>query len=198
MIGILDYGAGNIRSVEKAVQRFDVDCRLIQQPEEMKSCDGFILPGVGAFSQAMENLQPLIPGIREQVVRQKKPLLGICLGLQLLYDMSDEDGQHQGLGLLHGRVIKFDGKYKVPHMGWNQLICNREDPIARDIHGYVYFVHSYYVQPVDWDEVVLYAEYGVKVPALVRKDNIVGMQFHPEKSSETGMGLLQNFLEMIP
>lgn len=197
MIGILDYGAGNIRSVEKAVQRFAVDCRLVQRAEEMEECDGYILPGVGAFSQAMENLQPLIPGIQEQVVKQKKPLLGICLGLQLLYDVSYEDGEHRGLGLLRGEVVKFDGRYKVPHMGWNRLVVNREDAVVRGVQGHVYFVHSYYVQPVHWDEVVLYAEYGVKVPALVRKDNIVGMQFHPEKSSETGLRLLQNFLEMI-
>lgn len=197
MIGIIDYGAGNLGSVLKAVTNLGYEAKVIKTPQEIDEVDAYILPGVGAFCQAMENIKPLIPALNKNVLEKKKYILGICLGLQMLFDKSYEDGEYEGLGYIKGEVKKLDVEYKIPHMGWNEIIENEKDEITKDVEGFVYFVHSYYVDPEDFSLVKLYSEYGRKVPALVRSGNIVGMQFHPEKSAKTGMQLLKNFLEMV-
>lgn len=196
MIGIIDYGAGNLSSVLKAVSKLGHEAKIVSTIDEIGSVDAYILPGVGAFSKAMEALEPIKDALIANI-KKGKYILGICLGLQLLFDKSFEDGEFSGLGLIPGDVRLLEiSPLKVPHMGWNKLEENVPDDMTSGADGYVYFVHSYYVCPVDNKAVKLYSEYGVNVPALVRKDNIVGMQFHPEKSGETGMALLKNFLEM--
>lgn len=198
MIGVIDYGAGNLSSVLKAVKKLGYDAQVISTEEEIYKADGYILPGVGAFCQAMENIAP----IQEALIRNIKAgkyILGICLGMQMLFDKSYEDGEYVGLGLIPGEVKFLEvAPLKVPHMGWNQLISNKADDVAGNVEGgYVYFVHSYYACPQDFDDVKLYSEYGVKVPAMIRRGNVIGMQFHPEKSGSTGMELLKRFLELI-
>ncbi|MBQ5850792.1 MAG: imidazole glycerol phosphate synthase subunit HisH [Lachnospiraceae bacterium] len=198
MIGIIDYGAGNLNSVFKAVKKLGYEARIISSPDEIDSVDGYILPGVGAFCQAMEAIEPFKQALLENIKRGKY-ILGICLGMQMLFDKSYEDGEYEGLGLISGEVKHLEvAPLKVPHMGWNKLMINSSDELADGSEGgYVYFVHSYYACPVDFNDVKLYSEYGVKVPAMVRRDNIIGTQFHPEKSGEAGMAILKKFLEMI-
>ena len=200
MIVIIDYGVGNIRSLYNALKRLDYPVTVSEQIKDINSSSGIILPGVGAYSAAMDNLNKmnLVDCIKENV-EKGKPILGICLGMQLLYEKSYEDGETQGLGLLRGEIIRFDNRIKVPHMGWNKLVKGVDDEIGKDIHRdeYVYFVHSYYLKAKNEDEVVFYTDYGVSVPAVIRKNNIVGMQFHPEKSGTTGIKLLSNFGELI-
>lgn len=198
MIGIIDYGAGNLNSVMRAVKKLGYQAKIICTPKEINEVDAYILPGVGAFSKAMEAIEPFKDTLIDNI-KKGKYILGICLGLQLLFDKSYEDGEYEGLNLIPGDVRFLDVvPLKVPHMGWNKLVENVPDDMTAGISGYVYFVHSYYVCPKDNDAVKLYSEYSVKVPALVRQGNVIGMQFHPEKSGETGMALLKNFLEMIP
>lgn len=200
MIGIVDYGVGNLGSVYNALKRLGFSAVISSDTEEINNSKGLILPGVGAFKDAMGNLYH--SGLTECIKQNAcngKPILGICLGMQLLYEKSYEDGIWDGLGILKGEIIKFDNSLKVPHMGWNNLIKNIDDPMGRDIgeDEYVYFVHSYYLNTEQSEEVVFWTEYGVQVPAVVRKGNVIGMQFHPEKSGNTGMKLLKNFGEMI-
>lgn len=207
MVGIIDYDAGNIKSVSKAVEKLGAKALVTADVALLNDCQVLILPGVGSFGKALENLENrnLIECINRNVTSGKL-LLGICLGMQLLFDQSFEDGVFPGLGLLNGSVvrfgqdpeIRFPDELKIPHMGWNKLIENRNDTIGTGLTNapYTYFVHSYYVAPSDWNDVVYYSDYGVKVPAVVRKNNVIGMQFHPEKSADAGMKLLTNFLEM--
>jgi imidazole glycerol-phosphate synthase subunit HisH len=201
MIGIVDYGAGNLKNVYRVFTSLGFDCKVINNKEEIKNADSIIIPGVGAFNQAMERLNKtgLSDAIKEFSFTGKS-VLGICLGLQLFYEESYEDGIWKGLGLLKGSVVKFpEGPLKVPHMGWNSVYKTREDEAVKNIKDgdYLYFVHSYYASPEDPSEVLLYTDYGVKVPAMVRCDNIIGMQFHPEKSGDTGRRLLEDIGGMI-
>ncbi|QEK11913.1 imidazole glycerol phosphate synthase subunit HisH [Crassaminicella thermophila] len=199
MIAIIDYGVGNLKSVYKALIKLGFKAQITAKEEDINKSNGIILPGVGAFRDAINHLidSGLIDCLKKNIY-SGKPILGICLGMQLLYDKSYEDGEWDGLGLLKGDVVRFGDGLKVPHMGWNQLVKGVDDPIGKDVEGeYVYFVHSYYVKPQKNEEVVFWTDYGVKVPAVVRKGNILGMQFHPEKSGETGMKLLRNFGELI-
>lgn len=201
MIAIIDYGMGNLHSVSKAVERLGHDYCFVSTGEELMKAEGAILPGVGAFGDAMKNLQEkgLIEPIKEYVA-QGKPLLGICLGMQILFESSTEHGQHTGLGLLPGHIARFEGDYKVPHMGWNQLKFLQDSPILHGVdEGYVYFVHSYFLQPEEENRSVLIAttDYYQEVPAIVGRGNLYGMQFHPEKSGSVGMKLLQNFTELV-
>ncbi|SJZ43993.1 imidazole glycerol phosphate synthase subunit HisH [Garciella nitratireducens] len=200
MIVIIDYGVGNLRSVSKALEKLGFQTMITNDLRKIKNSEAMILPGVGAFKDAMEQLKKynLVDAIKEYA-HSKKPILGICLGMQILFDKSWEDGQWKGLGVLKGEIIPFDNRLKIPHMGWNQLIPGRLDRIGEGLEKdpYVYFVHSYYLKPKDPKDVVFWTEYGTKVPAVVRKDNIIGMQFHPEKSGKTGMKLLENFGRMI-
>jgi imidazole glycerol-phosphate synthase subunit HisH len=202
MIGIIDYGMGNLHSVSKALERLNYPYFISESAEELSEASGLILPGVGSFRDGMAELDE--SGLTEfvrQWAKDGKPLLGICLGMQLLFDESEENGNTKGLGLLRGRVEKLTGmsatseRYKVPHMGWNELhISQPEHPFMQDLAGgHVYFVHSYAVKTEDPSDLVAYAEYYERIPAVVAKNSVWGTQFHPEKSSEPGMTLLRNF-----
>ncbi len=206
MVGVIDYDAGNVKSVMKAVERLGGEPVLTNEIDVLDQCSSLILPGVGSFGKAIENLTKT--GLDQYIrsaVGKGRLFLGICLGMQMLFDRSYEDGEWNGLGLIPGEVVRFgtksdpawDDTLKIPHMGWNALIKSRDDRIGEGIDEkeYAYFVHSYYAVPEDWKDVVYYADYSVRVPGVVRKDNVIGMQFHPEKSSDTGMRLLKNFLK---
>ncbi|MFP7297291.1 imidazole glycerol phosphate synthase subunit HisH [Neobacillus niacini] len=201
MIGIVDYGMGNLFSVSKALERLNADYFISGEREELLRADALLLPGVGSFRDAMEVLQ--VDTIKE-FAATGKPLLGICLGMQLLFEDSDENGLTKGLGLLPGSVRRFPGKtpegetYKVPHMGWNKLEFVSSSPLLEGLEeDYVYFVHSYYVNAENSEVLLAKANYNEAVSAVVGKDNIYGMQFHPEKSSKLGMALLKNFLNLV-
>lgn len=201
MIGIVDYGMGNLFSVSKALERLNADYIISGDKEELLRADALLLPGVGSFRDAMEVLQ--VDTIKE-FAASGKPLLGICLGMQLLFEDSDENGLTKGLGLLPGKVRRFSGTnaagetYKVPHMGWNKLEFVKSSPLLEGLEeDYVYFVHSYYVSAENSEVLLAKADYHEEVSAVVGKDNIFGMQFHPEKSSKLGMALLNNFLKVV-
>lgn len=198
MIAIIDYDAGNIKSVEKALQYLGEEAVITRDAGEILMADKVILPGVGAFGDAMEKLNRygLVPVIHE-VVEKGIPFLGICLGLQLMFESSEEAPGVEGLGLLKGKIVRIpegDG-LKVPHMGWNSLSFPKEGRLFAGIpeNSYVYFVHSYYLQAEE-DIVTATAEYGVTIHASVEKGNVFACQFHPEKSSHTGLTILKNFV----
>lgn len=200
MIAIIDYDAGNIKSVEKALQYLGEEAVITRDAGEILMADKVVLPGVGAFGDAMEKLNRygLVPVIHE-VVEKGIPFLGICLGLQLMFENSEEAPGVEGLGLLKGKIVRIpegDG-LKVPHMGWNSLSFPKEGRLFAGIpeNSYVYFVHSYYLQAEE-DIVTATAEYGVTIHASVEKGNVFACQFHPEKSSHTGLTILKNFVEL--
>ena len=200
MIAIIDYDAGNIKSVEKALQYLGEEAVITRDAGEILMADKVILPGVGAFGDAMEKLNRygLVPVVHE-VVEKGIPFLGICLGLQLMFESSEEAPGVEGLGLLKGKIVRIpegDG-LKVPHMGWNSLSFPKEGRLFAGIpeNSYVYFVHSYYLQAGE-DIVTATAEYGVTIHASVEKGNVFACQFHPEKSSHTGLTILKNFVEL--
>ncbi len=197
---ILDYDVGNLDSVQNGFKRAGIETIISKDPMVIQKATSLILPGVGAFKDAMDALKNsgLIPLIREHV-KSNKYLFGICLGMQLLYEMGYEHGAHQGLGLLKGSVVFLNTDLKVPHMGWNSLSFERpENPILKYIkpNDFVYFVHSYYVLS-DNSELVSYTTYGEKIPAIVMKDNIVATQFHPEKSGNVGLAILKAYGELL-
>jgi glutamine amidotransferase len=217
MIAIIDYGMGNLRSVQKACERVGHPALVTGDPSVIRSASHVILPGVGAFRDCMANLDAL--GLRDSVLRavqEGKPFLGICLGLQLLFSESEEFGRHEGLGVLKGRVVRFPAPMsldtgrseehrgeahrtasplKVPHMGWNTLRWTRRPPICEEMGEApcVYFVHSYYVVPEETGIVAATTDYGVEFVSAVWKDNLVATQFHPEKSQAVGLALLKRF-----
>jgi imidazole glycerol-phosphate synthase subunit HisH len=196
---ILDYDVGNLASVQKAFEVNQLEAMISKDPHDIRNASSLILPGVGAFQEAMSSLKKsnLIPLIKEHI-EKNKPLLGICLGMQLLYETSEEDGMHQGLGLLKGHIVKFDQKLKVPHMGWNQLKIYRNHPLLKytSENDEVYFVHSYYVKG-DSNDLIAYTDYGVLVPAIVQNKQIFATQFHPEKSGQVGLKLIKAYGEML-
>ena len=196
MIGIVDYGMGNLRSVEKALEAVGHAARIIRTPQAIADSDKLVLPGVGAFGQAMENLRQtdLLESLSE-AVSKGKPLLGICLGLQLLFQESEEHGPHEGLGVLAGCVRKLPTEVKVPHIGWNQVSITRDDPLLQGIpdNAFFYFVQSYFVEPQDKETVIGTTDYGVTFTSIVGWRNVYGVQFHPEKSQDAGLKLLKNY-----
>jgi imidazole glycerol-phosphate synthase subunit HisH len=205
MIGIIDYGMGNLYSVSKALERMNVEYFISEKHTELTNAEALILPGVGSFRDAMTilNRSGLSEFIKEQAAAGK-PLLGICLGMQLLFEESEEGGLTEGLGLLQGRVIRFPGvsengePYKVPHMGWNKLNIHQPSFLIEGVNeGFVYFVHSYYVDTPDQEVVIASSSYFVEVPAVVGRNNVFGTQFHPEKSSQTGLAILKNFVNLV-
>ena len=199
MIAIIDYGMGNLHSVSKAVERLGYECVITSDPKTILEADGAILPGVGAFGDAMENLRETkLDDVTTYYAASGKPLLGICLGMQLLFTESDEYGVNKGLNLLPGKAIRFQGEYKVPHMGWNKLtFLDQSSPLFKGLEeGHVYFVHSYHVKPDQEGDLLATADYYQDVTAIVGRRNVYGMQFHPEKSGELGMRLLSNFLAL--
>lgn len=196
MIGIVDYGRGNLRSVEKALEKVGFEATIMASPAELSLVNGVILPGVGAFADAMQELgQGEWIGPLTRFARSGRPFLGICLGMQVLFEVGEEHGEHAGLGLLAGRVVKFPQGRKVPHMGWNSISLEQPSHLLEGIpnESYFYFVHSYYAEPSEKRDIVATSDYGVVFPAVVGKDNIWGAQFHPEKSSPWGLKLLTNF-----
>ena len=194
MIGVIDYGAGNLKSVTKALDYLGFDNEIIAEPAELERADAMILPGVGAFPKCMAALRK--NGMDREILRQtaKKPLLGICLGMQMLLDSSTEIEFSTGLGLIPGTVEKIDTALKLPHIGWNSLRVERDNPLTAGLKDgdYVYFVHSFcaHVAP---EHLALTTDYGTTVTAMVAKDNVFGCQFHPEKSGDVGMTILKNF-----
>lgn len=200
MIAIIDYDAGNIKSVEKALQYLGEETVITRDAATILNADGVILPGVGAFGDAMEKLNSygLVSVIRECVER-KIPFLGVCLGLQLMFESSEESPGVEGLSLLKGKIVRIpsDG-VKVPHIGWNSLKFPNEGKLFKGLEEdtYVYFVHSYFLQAEEEDIVKATTEYGTLIHASVEKDNVFACQFHPEKSSEAGMQILRNFIEV--
>lgn len=201
-IAIVDYGMGNLHSVSKAVERLGYEGRVTADEAQILAADGVLLPGVGAFGDAMEHLRASgLDAVVRQAAGQGAPLLGICLGMQLLFGESEEHGRNEGLGLLPGRAVRFAGAegYKVPHMGWNRLaFLQPENPLLAGLEeGHVYFVHSYHVLAEQQEDVLAVTDYGHPVTAVVGRGNVFGMQFHPEKSGELGMALLRNFLTLV-
>lgn len=201
MVAIIDYDAGNIKSVEKAMQLLGQEVKITRDRDEIMAADHVILPGVGAFGDAMEKLHQygLVEVIHE-VTKKGTPFLGICLGLQLLFERSDEAPGVEGLGVLKGDILKLPDKegYKIPHMGWNSLDFPREGRLFKGLgeHPYVYFVHSYYLKAEDESIVKATTEYGTTIHASVESDNVFACQFHPEKSSSIGLGILENFTKV--
>ena len=199
MITIIDYGMGNLRSVQKAFERGGTPALIADRAEDVARAIRLVLPGVGAFGEAMVNLrrggliQPLLDAVRRGV-----PLLGICLGQQLLFARSEEMGDHEGLGILPGRVRRFPPTLRVPHIGWNQAHIRRPSPLLRGIpdHAFFYFVHSYYVAPADEADTLTTTDYGIDYASIVGRDRVFGAQFHPEKSQDLGLRILKNFAEM--
>ncbi|MEW9669465.1 imidazole glycerol phosphate synthase subunit HisH [Ammoniphilus sp. 3BR4] len=202
MIAIIDYGMGNLHSVSKAVERLGYEYEIVDSKELLLQAEGAILPGVGAYGDAMRNLreQGFVEAIRE-FADSGRPLFGICLGMQLLFSQSEEHGQHEGLGIFPGTVRRFQGDYKIPHMGWNRLkFLQPNSPLVKDVEeGYAYFVHSYFLQPetADRDTLIATADYFQEVPAIIGRKNVFATQFHPEKSGDVGMKLLDNFAKMV-
>ena len=201
MIAIIDYDAGNLKSVEKALQHLGRDCKITRNAKEILEADKVILPGVGAFADAMEKLQKYdLIDVIHQVVDKKTPFLGICLGLQLMFESSEEGPGVKGLGLLPGKIVRFPEKegYKIPHMGWNSIEIKKGAKILQGIgtNPYVYFVHSYYLQAADPDDVAATTEYITQGHAPVEHDKIFACQFHPEKSGDVGLQILKNFCEL--
>ena len=208
MIAVIDYGVGNLFSLLSSLNYVGLDTKLTNNIEEIKNAKGIILPGVGAFRDTIGNLEKY--GLKETLINEAKngkPFLGICLGMQMLFEKSYEYGEYEGLGLINGTVeeikkyIPENSDLKIPHMGWNSLIINerfKDDKILKDVDNneYVYYVHSYFAK-TDTKNIVTYSEYGTKIPGIVKNENVYGMQFHPEKSGDTGLKLLKNWGELI-
>lgn len=202
MLAVVDYGAGNLRSVMHALRHLDArDVEIVRDPGALAAASSIILPGVGAFGAGMQILNEtgLAPAVVD-AVRRGVPYLGICLGMQFLFEYSDEMGMHDGLGLLEGRVTRFSPSLglKVPHMGWNELNIVRESPIFNGLPGkpYAYFVHSYYCIPERESDITATVDYGGPFCVAVQRGHIYGVQFHPEKSQATGLKVLSNFLRL--
>lgn len=200
MVAIIDYGAGNLQSVEKALKHIGCPCFITDNPARLKEAAGAVLPGVGAFGDAMSSLRA--SGLEQPIldfIQSGKPFLGICLGLQLLFETSEESPGVMGLGVLKGKILRLPGDMglKIPHIGWNSLNIKKPGGIFTGLTGepYVYFVHSYYLR-ADEDVVAATADYGAEIHAAVQKDNLFACQFHPEKSGKTGLSLLKSFVSL--
>jgi len=205
VIGIIDYGMGNLHSVQKAFEKVGAPAQFITRPAEIDEADKIVLPGVGAFRDAIATLEQkeLIEPIRRSI-QKGKWFLGICLGLQLLFERSYEEGDYEGLGIIKGNVLRFDfagteqQDLKIPHMGWNALQAQSDSPLNRDIpaDAYTYFVHSYYVAPDEQSVVATTTNYGIDFVSSIHRDNVMATQFHPEKSQKVGLKMLENFTQL--
>jgi glutamine amidotransferase len=211
MIAILDYQVGNVRSVQKALERAAKEASgdsvqtvvLTAEPERITAADGLVLPGVGAFGECITNFRRAgFESLVREAIAQGKPLLGICVGMQMLFEVSEEMGEWPGLGLLPGRVRRFDpGPHhlRVPQIGWNQLWHDGRDPLLRGVPNgaYAYFVHSYYCDAVEPGDVIATTDYGIEYPSVVRRGQVWGIQCHPEKSQTVGLAILRNFVQIV-
>ncbi len=198
-VAIIEYGVGNLRSISNGLTKVNAEIILTHEKKEMDASDALVLPGVGAFKGAIDKLMP-ISGIILDQIRLGKPLLGICLGLQLLFTTSTEGGIYKGLDVYKGKVIKLPGTVKVPHMGWNTLdFAKPENPLLNGIEdgSYVYFVHSFYGEVENKDDIITNTNYGVIFPSILANRQVFSTQFHPEKSGETGLKMLGNFIEYV-
>ncbi len=200
MIAIIDYDAGNIRSVEKAIEALGEEVIVTRDKEQILNADRVILPGVGAFGDAMEKIRGYgLEDVIKEVIANKTPFLGICLGLQLMFEESEESAGVKGLGILKGKILRIPETpgLKIPHIGWNSLSYPNQGKLYKGIpeNSYVYFVHSYYLKAEE-DVVVAATEYGTEIHASVEKDNVFACQFHPEKSSDVGLAILKNFISI--
>ena len=203
-IAIIDYDMGNVKSVSNALELLKVDHILTRDVEALSEADGLILPGVGAFGDGMKHLKDynLLDPLKEEVLQKKKPFLGICVGMQLMADGGDEFGSHDGLGFVPGWVRLFEPKgkdYKIPHIGWNNLNIQKRDPLFEDVEepSDYYFVHSYVFEAENDNDVSATCDYGKPFVAAVQKDNVMGVQFHPEKSQKNGISLIKNFVNFV-
>lgn len=202
MVVIIDYGMGNLKSVYNALKKLECECKISSDIEEIRKADKLILPGVGAFKDCMDNLNKAgLPDVIREEAAKGKPLLGICLGMQVLFQKGFEGEECEGLGLLQGEVrLMEDPDVKIPHIGWNNLEKNRDDDLLNGLNDkpFVYYVHSYRATGYRDEDLVGFSTYGsLKIPGLVRKGNVIGAQFHPEKSGEIGLQILKNFKEMM-
>lgn len=201
MIAIIDYGMGNLRSVEKGFQKVGVKARVTNRADTVQEADGVVLPGVGAFRDCMRELANLeLTDAIVSCIKEGKPYLGICLGLQVLFSESEEFGTCRGLDIFRGNVLRFTGgPLKVPHMGWNAVKVRKRNPLLSGIpdESYFYFVHSYYVSPQDGALITATTDYGLDFTSMVWKDNVFAVQFHPEKSQELGLRILKNFGNIV-
>ena len=200
MICIVDYGMGNLKSVQKALKYIGTDSKITSEGRDIEDSSGVILPGVGAFPEAMKNLKKRnLDKVLKKQAKSGKPFIGICLGMQLLFDSGEEIEECDGLGLISGKIVKLYGDIKIPHMGWNNLITEKQCKILKGVpeNSYVYFVHSYYGKLKSKENLSAYSIYGqVDIPAVVNKNNVYGTQFHPEKSGDVGIRILKNFIKM--
>ena len=200
MISIVDYQMGNLRSVQKAFEKVGVEAEITSDPEQLRKAEKIVVPGVGAFEDAIAELhrRSLVEPICE-AIRAGTPFLGICLGLQLLFDVSHEGGRFEGMGIIPGEVVRFQDQagVKIPHMGWNQVVIRQPVPLMKGIDegSHFYFVHSYYVVPTDQSVVAVECDYHQRFCAMIWRDNIFATQFHPEKSQHVGLQMLKNFAD---
>ncbi len=211
MIAIVDYGMGNLRSVQKGFEKMGFDARVVSEASSIEDSRGVVLPGVGAFRDCMENLDRLgLIGAIRKSISSGKPFLGICLGLQVLFSESEEFGNSEGMGIFPGKVVRFSSTMqdpddatgpplKVPHMGWNQIIKKQDVPVLQgiDAGSYFYFVHSYYVAPENTQIAATTTDYGTEFISSVARDNVFACQFHPEKSQKLGLNIIKNFGEWV-
>lgn len=202
MISIIDYGVGNLFSLRSSLRAIGIDADYTGNPAEIRKADKLILPGVGAFRDAREALRSTgLDRVVQEEAGKGKPLMGICLGMQMLFDLSYEYGEYEGLGLIPGEIVPMEGRIPkdlpIPHIGWNELILKQPSPLMKNTANgdYVYFVHSYYAETTA-EYVIATTDYGVEMTAAVQKDNVYGCQFHPEKSSEVGLSILKAFCEL--
>jgi imidazole glycerol-phosphate synthase subunit HisH len=196
VIAIVDYGVGNLRSVQKALEQVGAQAVVTEDRQVILTAQGVILPGVGAFGDAIDTLRATgLDRVVHEVVARQIPLFGICVGMQLLFDESEEMGLHRGLGILPGRVVRFGSDLKVPHIGWNQVHLQRDGGLLEDVQegDFAYFVHSYYAVPRDAEIVLATTDYGVDFASVVGQGRLFGIQFHPEKSQDVGLRILRNF-----
>ena len=200
MVVIIDYGMGNLFSVKNALEAIGVEAKISNEPDDLRRAEQIILPGAGAFPDGMKNLKNLgiIPVLEEEVLKKKKPFLGICLGAQLLATQGEEHQLTDGLGWIKGRVRRFqvdESKFRIPHIGWNDVFPKKDNILFKNVHPPIfYFVHSYHLVPEDQSVIVATSEYGETFVAAFQKENIFGVQFHPEKSQKNGLRILENFL----
>jgi len=197
-VAVVNYGVGNLRSIKRGLEKSGAQVQITHNSKELRKSDAIVLPGVGAFAIAFKNLVPITDIVKESM-EDCKPILGVCLGLQLLFTRSSEGGSIRGLDFISGEIVKLPESVKIPQMGWNTIDFAQSHPLLEGVkdHSYFYFVHSYYPRPLDQRVIVATTEYGVRFTSMVAKQNLFATQFHPEKSGKTGLTILKNFVRIV-